>query len=103
TTASLRSAGVRSARCRGGFLAPRGAVKVSSPGLGMAVPVSQIQMGDLRVSAATPVGGGRRWSPLSGLGRPRDGPAEITHFTAEAEAARWPAVASDVLAQSARA
>lgn len=49
-----------------------------SPGLGIAVPVSQIDLGDLRVWAAAPVGGGRRWSPLTGLGRPRDGPGAIT-------------------------
>ena len=47
----LRSAGVRSARCRGGFLAPRGATKVSSPGLGM-VPTS---VAEIRRGARRPV------------------------------------------------
>lgn len=41
----------------------------------MAQPVSQIQSGDLGLSAATTVVSSRRRSPLSGLGRPTDGPA----------------------------
>ncbi len=50
------------------------ACQLSSPGLGMAVPVSQMERGDLGSSPWTPVTAGRRWPLLSGLGRPRDGP-----------------------------
>jgi hypothetical protein len=52
---------------------PFGVQKLSSPGLGMAVPVSQIDLGDLGSSRAS-VTGGRRWSPPSVLGQPRDNP-----------------------------
>ena len=48
--------------------------QLSCPGLGTAVPVSQTNGRDLGSSPGTPVTTFRHWSPLSSLGRPRDGP-----------------------------
>ncbi|MGV9985024.1 hypothetical protein [Streptomyces olivaceus] len=50
-----------------------------SPGLGMAVPVWQIQSGDLGLWPPATTVISRHRSPLIGLGRPRDGPGLSPH------------------------